>query len=277
MPIKNIEQPLKVLITRPENKATALALSLKKQGIACVVQPLFDYQPLADKTRSAPLLIASDILIFVSVAAVEFAHASLPARNWQFQQIIAVGSATKAALTALNIKQVVSPNLENSEGLLSTTILSENINGKAITIVRGNGGREHLAIELNKRGAKVHYLESYQRLWRKLAKDIGEQWYQQQINCIVVTSNTLLEKLVQLTITPHISSDSQPLAHYWKKHCLWIVASQRIEQHAQQLGLTNVIVSDGASEGAICNILNSFQIHDTRRFKQQITNGMKND
>jgi uroporphyrinogen-III synthase len=254
MPIITKLKPLKVLVTRPTKKAQALTLLLKQQGIACVNQPLFDYQPLASHQQSEDRLTNVDTIIFVSLAAVEFAHASLAATHWQYQHIIAVGKATKAALRALNIKNVLCPTQENSEGLLNLTPLSNDLSNKNITIIRGNGGREHLATELSKRGATLNYLESYQRVWRTFPKDINEQWYQQQINCIVVTSNALLEKLVQLTQATNLIAENE-ITNHWRNHCIWLVASQRIANHALQLGLTNVILSNGANEHAISNKL----------------------
>ncbi|MBL4822756.1 MAG: uroporphyrinogen-III synthase [Colwellia sp.] len=245
---------LKVLITRPTKKAQALSFLLNKQGIACVSQPLFDYQPLADHQQSEKLLTNAEVIIFVSVAAVEFAHASVRATHWQYQHIIAVGKATKSALQALTLENIHCPSQENSEGVLALSLLNENLANKNITIVRGNGGREHLAIELNQRGAAVRYLESYQRIWRTFPKDIDKQWYQQQINCIVVTSNALLEQLVQLTQATNVSAEND-VTKYWRNNCIWLVASKRIANHAKQLGLVNVIQSDGANEQAIITTL----------------------
>lgn len=257
MPITNSENPLNVLVARPSKKAQVLALLLNKQGIACVSQPLFDYQPLADHEQSNKLLTTANIIIFVSVAAVEFAHTNVAATHWQYQHIIAVGKATKAALQALSLENIYCPAQENSEGVLALNLLSENISNKSITIVRGNGGREHLAIELTKRGARVQYLESYQRIWRTFPKDIGKQWYQQQINCIVVTSNALLDKLIELTQATNIAVENDIIKH-WRNNCIWLVASKRIANHAKQLGLANVIQSDGANEQAISTTLQAF-------------------
>ncbi|MBL4763698.1 MAG: uroporphyrinogen-III synthase [Colwellia sp.] len=245
---------LKVLITRPTKKAQALTLLLNKQDITCVSQPLFDYQPLADHQQSEKLLTNAEVIIFVSVAAVEFAHASVSATHWQYQHIIAVGKATKSALQALTLENIHCPSQENSEGVLALSLLNENLANKNITIVRGNGGREHLALELNRRGATVCYLESYQRVWRTFPKNIDKQWYQQQINCIVVTSNALLEQLVQLTQATNVAVENDATM-YWRNHCIWLVASKRIANHAKQLGLVNVIQSDGANEQAISTTL----------------------
>lgn len=251
----NSVNPLNVLVVRPTKKAQALTLLLNKQGIACVSQPLFDYQPLADHQQSKKLLTTANIIIFVSVAAVEFAHANVAATHWQYQHIIAVGKATKAALDALDLKNIKCPSQENSEGVLALSVLNENLANKTITIVRGNGGREHLATELIKRHATIYYLETYQRIWRTFPKDIDKQWYHQQINCIVVTSNALLEKLVELTQATNVAIENDTTNKHFRNHCIWLVASKRIANHAQQLGLTNIIQSNGANEQAISTAL----------------------
>ena len=259
----NNSEKLNVLITRPTKKAQALAESLATIDIACVNQPLFDYQPLADYQTSEQLLTNTNIIIFVSIAAVEFAHTIFAAQNWRYQHIIAVGSATKATLQQLGINNVICPKLENSEGLLALPELNKNFCGEPITIVRGNGGREHLAEHLNKLGANVNYLESYQRVWRTFTEDIGMHWFKQQINCIIVTSNAILEKLVQLISTQLIArqekNNAQQLTEYWCNQCLWIVASQRIANTAKQLGLTRVVISDGASKEAITATLQQLE------------------
>lgn len=249
------QTPLKVLITRPEVKAQQLAMSLNKQNIACVNQPLFDYQVLADNTMSKTLLTTADFLVFVSVAAVEFAHECYPAHQWVFEKVYAVGSATKKALQALGVMNIITPQQENSEGLLILPSLAQHISGKNITIVRGNGGREHLADTLKTRGGKVSYLESYQRVWRVFSKDIGKQWYEQKINCIVITSNAILEKIVQLIVEKHRENKYLLMDNYWQRKCIWVATSKRIAEKAEQLGLLQVFISAGASDQAITETL----------------------
>ncbi|MGL1956687.1 MAG: uroporphyrinogen-III synthase [Colwellia sp.] len=268
--------PLKVLITRPEAKAQELTLLLKQQGIMSIKQPLFDYQAYASPTEIKAQLDLADILIFISVAAVEFAQASMSLSVYQQKTIVAVGSATKKALQDCNIRQVICPAEENSEGLLQLPLFTKEFNkvsnkklaSQVITIVRGNGGREYLSTTLKARGASVQYLESYQRVWRTFANDIAKQWQAQQINCIVVTSNESLKKMLQLVLSTNASDANITDANvandcvkhkqhenYWKKHCLWLVASQRIADSAKQLGLKSVIISKGASAKSLISAL----------------------
>ncbi|ALO33324.1 uroporphyrinogen-III synthase [Colwellia sp. MT41] len=236
-------KPLKVLITRPKAKAQQLALLLNQQGIANTSQTLFDYQSNASANDICTALAHADILIFVSVAAVEFTHASYPLNNKVCRKFFAVGNATKQALQAIGITSVISPppQQEHSEGILKLPQLAQ-VTGKKVVIIRGNGGREHIADCLRQRGANVSYVESYLRVWRTLAINIAEQWRAQQINCIVVTSNDILLALVKYLVSTSDNADN-----YWQCQCLWLVVSDRIERNAQTLGLTRVINSHSAS------------------------------
>lgn len=242
---------LKVLITRPKAKAQQLALLLDQQGIANTSQTLFDYQSNASSEDIASALQDADIVIFVSVAAVEFAHANYSLHNSLPQHVFAVGNATKEALLALGITNALSPppQQEHSEGLLKLPQLA-NIGGKHVVIFRGNGGREHIADGLRQAGAKVRYLESYQRVWRTLAINIAEQWRAEQINCIVVTSNDILISLVK-----YLASATDNTDNYWQSQCLWVVVSDRIEENANALGLAHVINTHSASSQILCNTL----------------------
>ena len=249
-------KPLKVLITRPEAKAQQLASLLNEQEIANTCQALFDYQPYASPEAINTALRSADILIFVSVAAVEFAHASssFPVnslRKTPIQLFFAVGNATKQALLAIGITQVLSPppQQEHSEGLLKLPELAD-VGDKKVVIFRGNGGREHIANSLSLRGANISYIESYQRVWRTLPKNIAMQWQAQQINCIVVTSNDILLALIK-----YLTGATENTNNYWKTQCLWVVVSERIEQNAKKSGLTRVINTQSASSQILCDML----------------------
>jgi uroporphyrinogen-III synthase len=249
-------KPLKVLITRPEAKAQQLASLLDEQNITNIRQALFDYQPYASPQATDTALKSADILIFVSVAAVEFAHASSPLpvnslQNNTSQLFFAVGNATKQALMAIGITQVLSPPLqqEHSEGLLKLPELTH-VKSKKVVIFRGNGGREHIANGLIQRGANISYIESYQRVWRTLPKNIAHQWQAQQINCIVVTSNDILLALIKYLVGATDNTNN-----YWQTQCLWVVVSERIAQNAKNLGLTRVMNTHSASSQIICETL----------------------
>tara|TARA_B110000467_G_C18301970_1_gene472011 strand:- start:177 stop:995 length:819 start_codon:yes stop_codon:yes gene_type:complete len=232
---------LNILITRPKEKAKQLALLLDQQGIANISQPLFDYQNNTSEHEVTTALSQANIAIFVSVAAVEFAYRNYPFTDNKKIVFIAVGQATKSALLAVGIKDISVPTQENSEGVLLLPSLQK-VHNKNVVIFRGNGGREHIATKLNQRGAHICYIESYQRVWRTLSKNISQQWQAQQINCIVVTSNDNLMALMTM-----LQGSEDTLPTYWQHNCLWLVVSSRIENNAKALGLTKIINSGGAN------------------------------
>jgi len=250
-----LNTPLHVLITRPEPKGRVLAQHLQSLGIASTCYPLFNYQatslphPISDA--------APDIVIFVSVAAVNYAQNNAEVNQWlQVDSphiICAVGQATQQALTELTKKQIHSPSIQTSEGLLTLSVL-KNVENKCISIVRGNGGREYLATILGERGANVQYLEAYTRNWHKIDNKIIKQWQAAKINCIVITSNDLLDKVSTLVNSnPHTNTGK--MDGYWYNECTWLVASERIEQSARALGITKIINCHGASDIAISQAL----------------------
>lgn len=238
---------LKVLITRPADRGQKLTQQLQALGIIVTSQALFDYQNNSSQASLQQRLTnqPNAMIIFVSVAAVTHANATWPIAHWACKALFAVGSATQAALQALTKQSIICPNQHNSEGLLALPQLTQ-VRKQDIIIVRGDGGREYLAQQLKHRGANVSYIESYQRIWRTFSNNIAKQWQARQINCIVITSNALLERVIHLS--KHTNKN-------WRDNCLWIVASKRIAEHAKQLGLTKIINANGANDQAILKAL----------------------
>ena len=163
---------------------------------------------------------------------------------WKSSCVIAVGKKTHNALLNLGINSI-SPLQQDSEGLLTLSQL-QLVKNRDVIIVRGDGGRELIAESLKERGAKVQYIEAYQRLWHSFADDIGQGWQQKNVTTIIVTSNALLESIVNLI---------DVCDNYWQSKCLWIVASQRIANNAAAIGLQNVVNAKGASDQAILDAL----------------------
>lgn len=256
---------LNVLLTRPKVKSKELATTLSALNISSYIQPLFDYKSTAEHNEIDLALTNADIVIFVSVPAVHFTNNTYPLTDKKLKnmQFFAVGQATKSALKALGINNVLSPQtplLETSEGLLQLPELgseaSELVSNKNIVIFRGNGGREHIAKTLTQRGAQICYIESYQRIWSNFSQETVKLWKSKKINCIVATSNDILKALVTL-----IQNDDSQLEPFWREQCIWVVASQRIADNAKKLGLIRVINSHGASTKQLSETLQNLQLN----------------
>ncbi|GHE88555.1 uroporphyrinogen-III synthase [Thalassotalea profundi] len=241
-----------ILVPRPKAQGEKLAQQLILAGFKPLCHPIMTYNSNANEAIIRHHLIEHKptILVFVSIAAVEFAQQHFSINQWQslsdIEAIIAVGSSTQEALKRYNIESLC-PNSFDSEGMLALPILEQpSLSHCRVTIVRGEDGREYLAQNLEKKGAKVNFLSVYEKVWLEFAADQAQQWRQSQINCIVVTSNAFLNHLVQII---DISDD------YWKNHCFWFVISERVAVCATALGLRNVINTHGATNQAIITTL----------------------
>ena len=156
-----------VVVTRP----TATAAVLKRRIIALGGNPLSLPGVVlkiveADSALTNQLLAArqSDIVIFVSPAAVRFTFALRPQLRFSRQTVIlAVGGATAEALARQRIQNVRQPLLRHdSEGLLALPELTA-VRGKHVSLIGAPGGRGLLTQTLRRRRAKVEVIHVYRR------------------------------------------------------------------------------------------------------------------
>lgn len=230
-------QNTSLLITRPEKSGRALLAKCDQLGIKAISQPLFDFQSTAIDVQP---LMSADIVIFVSVPAVEFAEPYLASLAQQNVTVFAIGDATQKALNKFAI-QAIAPEHQVSEGLLTLEGL-QSVEGKRVCIVRGNGGRELIAEQLAERGARVDYLEVYQRVWRSLNEENVIHWQSQGVNSILITSNAIFERLETLVTQTN---------NTWFAQCVWIAASERIAEAIKARGYAHVLNAGGANDQAI--------------------------
>lgn len=151
---------LTVAVTRPAHQAEATAQALADAGAAVVRFPVLAIEAFAD----LPVPPRCDLMVFVSANAVQHGLSLLAAQVGPPAQVAAVGRATAAALERAGVGVDVCPASGfDSEALLATDALQQ-VAGRTVLIVRGQGGRELLADTLRARGAKVHYAEVYRRV-----------------------------------------------------------------------------------------------------------------
>lgn len=256
----SIPRPLNVLVARPEHKGQALVASLQAAAINAQHCALFCYQAVEKPFLCKSLLTFDDNakLIFVSVAAVEYANDILPCAAWCYQQVFAVGQATQDKLAELGIN-AISPEQQDSEGLLQIKAL-EDVNGDNVVIVRGDSGRELIFKTLLQRGANVVYAQSYQRVWATPPMQNINHWYEKKVNCIVTTSVAILENMLALLLT----DKKLNAENHWKKSCYWLVASERIAERAKALGLNRVINAQSADNQRLLDVIIELEQNDDR-------------
>lgn len=240
-----------VLVTRPAGKADNLLAGLDELGIFYSYQPLITTQQVAIKNKDIKLLQQADLIIFVSVSAVTCLEQQFDLRQLQ-QPLLAVGATTASALQRSCGRPVIAPQEQRSEGVLALPELQQ-VAQRSVVIVRGNGGRELIKQGLVARGAQVCYVQSYKRVPLPLdGQRLSDQWRQQQIQCIVVTSNEILSLLVK-----SLPAAAQP----WLQQRQWIMVSPRMAETAVQLGIpaANITLAANANDQALLQTISQLR------------------
>lgn len=240
---------MKVLVTRPVEQAESLCERIGQVGHEAIKFPVIKICPIPPTAWAKIDVTDLDLLIFVSRNAVIHFVAAWQGVLPKGVQLIAVGGGTAAEMQAAGLSVDAQALIENSEGLLAllSTVDMEN---KRICIVRGAGGREALAAGLRARGARVEYVEVYQRQLPKVLP--AQQMLAVQANCVIVTSVAALDNMLLLLARQKQKIQQQAL----------IVISERIARHAVQYGFKQVIVASGASDDAIMQALLGMKIEE---------------
>jgi uroporphyrinogen-III synthase len=190
-----------VLVTRPEHQADELAAAIEDAGGEAIRFPVIEIEPLDadDVQRSLETLPAPDISVFISTNAVA---CGLPYLDGDETKVAAIGPTTKSAIESAGRNVDIFPTKGfDSEHLLQEAAFQD-VSGRNIRIIRGDGGRELLADTLRDRGARVDYLAVYRRATRNyspsLLSGLEHRWRGGQVNSVIAMSVDTLGKLLQI-------------------------------------------------------------------------------
>jgi uroporphyrinogen-III synthase len=233
-----------VLVTRPTEQAANLIAAIRANGGTAIEFPVLEIVGRNPDTVATELaeLPDPDIVIFVSTNAVRFGAEIARQGDAEFG---AIGPATRATAEANGIQVSIFPDSGfDSEHLLQQPQLT-NVQGRNITIVRGEHGRQALGDELNRRGATVNYLSAYRRQVRRAPESeisaIDALWNDNRINCVTVLSVETLQNLVQLL---------SPASVEWLTRTPLVAPGARVIQTAQEMlpGLRTVAAKSAATD-----------------------------
>lgn len=222
-----------LLNTRPKNQAASLSNWAKSQGAEIIECPAITIAPLSPETALDHNI---DIGIVVSPQAALLALKALAGLSQQVK-ILTIGKKTTQLLTQKGIAIQSSAPMENSESLLTLPIL-EQIKGKRILLFKGEGGRQLLKDQLERRGAEVIERNLYQRNCptslpihcQKLLKK-GQKFI------ILGTSQTSVRHLYELFTGKAKAALEQ---------ALWLVLSERIATILYERGIDTVVISQAS-------------------------------
>ncbi len=231
-----------VVLTRPEGDNTRLQAALAAQHYDVHIQPVLKIAPFSEsELRDPPELRGDDVCIFISANAARMGLPTLMGGLVE-QRIVslAVGPRTAAVIEAEGLP-VVTPKQMDSEGLLALPEL-EQVKGRRVILVKGEGGREALAQELEAREAQVEEYVCYRR--ESAAIDIDGL-------CATFADYPVI--IFQANSGQTLTALSQALAQCQGATLLQqrlIVPSQRVADEAQALGWQRIVVAESASDEA---------------------------
>lgn len=231
------------LVVRPQPQADALAQRLRTAGHHPIVCPLLELTPGDELPALPEQLSHADLVVVVSRHAVLFAHDFLlhTGLTWPAIEYFAVGEASAMTLHEVGL-QGAWPEDPRSEGLLALPALQQ-VAGKRVLILRGNGGRELISSTLRQRGAEVTCLCVYARHYpAQDGEELYHQWHQRGLDSLLVTSGELLDALLAITPAQH---------REWLQRLPLIVPSPRVAEQAAGAGFLDITTAWGADHDAL--------------------------
>jgi len=194
------------------------------------------------------------LCIFISANAVRFGLPQLgpDLARYPDLSVIAVGNKTRDTLAAEGIQAQV-PVRPDSEGLLAMPALSAP-DSRDVVIVNGEGGRELLASELTRRGARVTEWACYRRCWPNV--DVSELTEISTGLIFQASSGEMVSRLAEL-----LAGEGQ--TDLFQSSI--IVPSGRVASLATQAGWGQVILAEDASDDAFMRALKQHTQAGTNR------------
>lgn len=252
---------LSVLLTRPAGQADKLAAAIQGLGGRVTQLPLLAIEPVTEHMaveRLKTFIMALDnydAAIFISTNAATLGLEWI--ENYWPQLPVGLEAYAVGPGTAEILRQLPWPVLCSDSGVTSEHLLAlpglQDVAGKRIALFRGQGGRELLAETLRERGARVDYLEIYQRRVPEYSREVALKMIEDNaINAAIATSQQILDSLIAL-----LSVDGG-LQQTLQSLCV-IVPSQRVREQALAAGFKQVIDAGGADDKAMLTSLRECQ------------------
>jgi len=236
-----------ILITRPVSQTKNLELLLNKNNFDYALFPAFEVSKLQTK---APVE-KYDIIIFISVNAVNYAEEHYGDLFSDSSKVFAVGPVTANQLFKNNIAVDCFPKTSASSRELLKMKECSALSNRKILIVRGRGGSETLKNYLSSSN-QVDYLEVYERIPCELTRIHNESlmsFVNHPDGILMATSNESLINIKRL-----VNCVSPKYFEILRARRL-IVFSERIKSSAEKLGFKKIETTQNPSDEDFVDIL----------------------
>jgi uroporphyrinogen-III synthase len=248
-----------VLVTRPVHQAAPLAERVRELGGDPVLFPALAIEPLAgnlERGITAERMANLDLAIFVSPNAARLAAAYIRRAGGlpRALRLAAIGPGTAAELAKAGLNEagregvITAPERFDSEALLDMLPVQE-VAGRRVAVIRGEGGRELLGRTLEQRGAAVEYIECYRRV--RPPGDLGAllpRWRSGGIGASIATSAQIVDNLYAM------AGDE---GAQWVRGTPMFVPHPRVAAAASRLGTRELVVA-GAGDAFLASALETW-------------------
>jgi len=236
-----------IIVTRPSESAASLRRRIKALGGRAVSLPGISLRAAQDGALARKQLRAAqsaDVVIFTSPAAVRYAFALTPRlRLRRTTQVCVPGSGSALALQRRGVKNVIYPPARrDSEGLLALPLFAR-VRKRRIVVVGAPGGRDLLARELRARGARIEFINVYERARPRLDR--------RHLRGLEAAPTPLISLFSSADALANLHAVLSPVlfAHLTANDC--VVSSARIAEIAHTLGFARVHVAASAEPAAL--------------------------
>ena len=236
-----------LLITRPLAQSKNLESLLAENEIDFALFPAFEIK----KSKPIALIEKYDVIIFISVNAVNFSEEYFDELIISRSKVFAVGPVTANQLLQKKIKVDCYPKINaSSEELLKMKDCQNLLNAKVL-IVRGKGGSETLKDNLSNSN-QVDYFEVYERVPCQLTMQHEESlrlFLSMPDGILMATSKESLDSILYL-----VQSISSNFVETIKSKKI-IVFSERLKVLAKEFGFKNIEITENPSDEDLVDIL----------------------
>jgi uroporphyrinogen-III synthase len=228
-------------VTRPREQAARLARLIEQAGGRAELLPAIEIEDVPPPPALGRLH-ELDLAIFVSPTAV----ARVMPHVRKLPGVAAVGGGTRRELEKHGVADVIAPQSgADSEALLALPEL-QNVAGKRVAILRGDGGRALLGDTLAARGARVEHVTCYRRVAPKAP---ARAWRRGELAAVTVSSGQGLANLFEV-LDPELLR-ATPL----------FVPHPRIAEQARTLSAREVVLAGHSDEQMLEALVAYFRSH----------------
>lgn len=197
----------KVLVTRPKNLISRTASSLRRLGAEVLELPAIKTVPLEDQSRlkaAFSRLSGYQWIVFTSPTGVEVFFEEMKKQRVDLRsmggaKLAAIGEGTKKKLEEHGLFVDFMPSVYDGD-TLGEELTRELTGGEQILVPRAEAGNANLIASLEKAGAVVEDVPTYQTLHEKSQLiDEKKEFESQEIDCAVFTSASTVRGFVEGT------------------------------------------------------------------------------